>query len=62
MAWSQRVLGAPPPFLPHDTEVVWEVAAHRYLFIAVRPEHAGHAMHTLFACDFALRSSSATAS
>lgn len=54
-AWYQRLLGAPPTFLPNDTEAVWEVADHRYLFIEVRPEHAGHAMHTIFAGDFDAR-------
>lgn len=44
-AWYERLLGAPPSFLPNDTEAVWELADHRYVFIEVRPEHAGHAMH-----------------
>ncbi len=30
---------------------MWEVAEHRFLFIVERPEHAGHAMHTLFVGD-----------
>ncbi len=51
-AWYEQLLGAPPSFLPNDTEAVWELADHRYLFIAVRPEHAGHAMHTVFVGDF----------
>ena len=54
-AWYERLLGAPPSFLPNDTEAVWEVAEHRYLFIEVRPAHAGHAMHTLFVSDFDAR-------
>ena len=51
-AWYERLLGAPPSFLPNDTEAVWELARHRYVFIVVRPEHAGHATHTLFVTDF----------
>jgi hypothetical protein len=31
---------------------VWELAEHRFLFIERRPEHAGHAMHTVFVDDF----------
>jgi len=54
-AWYERLLGAPPSFLPNDTEAVWEIADHRYVYIVVRPEHAGHAMHTLFAGDFDAR-------
>jgi catechol 2,3-dioxygenase-like lactoylglutathione lyase family enzyme len=54
-AWYERLLGAPPSFLPNDTEAVWELATHRYLFIEVRPGHAGHAMHTIFVGDFDTR-------
>jgi catechol 2,3-dioxygenase-like lactoylglutathione lyase family enzyme len=54
-AWYERFLGAPPSFLPNDTEAVWELAEHRYMFIEVRPEHAGHAMHTIFVSDFDAR-------
>jgi hypothetical protein len=56
-AWYERFLGAPPAFLPNDTEAVWELAEHRYVFIEVRPEHAGHAMHTVFVSDFDARMS-----
>jgi hypothetical protein len=52
-AWYERL--APPSFLPNDTEAVWELADHRYVFIKVRPEHAGHAMHTFFVGDFDAR-------
>ncbi|HEX6513659.1 MAG TPA: VOC family protein, partial [Chloroflexota bacterium] len=38
-AWYERRLGARASFLPNDTEAVWELADHRYLFIEVRPEH-----------------------
>jgi catechol 2,3-dioxygenase-like lactoylglutathione lyase family enzyme len=51
LAWYERLLGAAPSFLPNETEAVWEVAEHRYLYIDVRPGHAGHAMHTLFVDD-----------
>ena len=46
--WYERLLGFPPTFYPHDTEAVWEVAEHRYVYIVQQPEHAGHALHTLF--------------
>src|SRR5215212_4592134 len=51
LAWYERLLGSAPAFLPNDTEAVWELAEHRYVFIEVRPGHAGHAMHTLFVDD-----------
>ncbi|MEU4220558.1 VOC family protein [Actinoplanes sp. NPDC026623] len=55
VAWYERLLGAPPSFLPNDTEAVWELAEHRYVFIEVRPAHAGHAMHTVFVDDLGSR-------
>jgi hypothetical protein len=55
LAWYERFFGGPPAFFPHDTEAVWEVAEHRYLYIVLAPEHAGHAMHTLFLSDFDAR-------
>lgn len=54
-AWYERLLGAPPSFLPNDAEAVWEVADHRYVYIKVWPEHAGYEMHTLFVGDFDAR-------
>ena len=55
VVWYERLLGAPPAFLPNDIEAVWELAEHRYLYIRVRPEDAGHAVHTLFVSDFDAR-------
>lgn len=48
VTWYEQLLGAAPSFLPNDIEAVWELAEYRYMFIEVRPEHAGHAMHTVF--------------
>ena len=53
--WYERLLGGPPSFLPNDVEAVWEVADHRFLYIELKPEHAGHAMHTLFVDDLDAR-------
>ena len=55
LAWYEQLLGSEPSFLPSDTEAVWELGEHRFVFIEVRPEHAGHAMHTLFVDDFDAR-------
>jgi predicted enzyme related to lactoylglutathione lyase len=52
LAWYERLLGAPPTFVPNDIEAVWELAEHRSVVIEQRPEHAGHAMHTIFVDDF----------
>src|SRR3954467_4355091 len=48
LKWYQQLLGSPPAFFPNDTEAVWELAGHRYLYIVQQAHHAGHAMHTLF--------------
>lgn len=52
LAWYERLLGAPPAFFPNDTEAVWELAEHRYVYVEHLPERAGHAMHTVFVGDF----------
>ena len=51
LAWYERLLGSPPSFVVSDTEAVWELAEHRSVFIEQRPNHAGHAMHTIFVDD-----------
>jgi hypothetical protein len=51
LKWYERLMGSPPAFFPHETDAVWEVAQHRYVYIVQHPEHAGHAKHTLFVDD-----------
>ena len=55
VAWYERFLGASPSFLPNDVEAVWELAEHRFVYIEVRPEHAGHALITIFVDDLDAR-------
>ncbi|MGA4862265.1 VOC family protein [Streptomyces lavendulocolor] len=55
LAWYERLFGSPPAFLPNDTEAVWELAEHRYVYVEHRPGHAGHTMHTLFVDDLDAR-------
>ncbi|MDH2428897.1 VOC family protein [Sphaerisporangium sp. TRM90804] len=50
LKWYERLLGS-PSFFPHDTEAVWELAEHRYVYIVQEPGHAGHARHTIFVDD-----------
>jgi hypothetical protein len=49
--WYERLLGAEPSFIAHATEAVWELAAHRSLFIVEDVEGAGRAIHTIFLDD-----------
>ena len=51
LKWYERLLGAEPSFFPTDSEAVWELAEHRYLYIVQQPQHAGHARLTLFVSD-----------
>ncbi|CAN5156632.1 VOC family protein [soil metagenome] len=54
-AWYEQLLGSGSSFVPTATEAVWELAEHRFVFIEERPEHAGHAMHTIFVDDLDAR-------
>ncbi len=51
LKWYERLWGFPPAFFPHETEAVWQLAEHRYVYIVQQPEYAGHAIHTLFVDD-----------
>jgi hypothetical protein len=42
--WYEQLLGAPPDFFPHDTEAVWKLAEHQYIYIVQIAEQAGHAI------------------
>ena len=51
LPWYERLLGSAPTFVASPTEAVWELAEHRSVFIEERPEHAGHALHTILVDD-----------
>ncbi|GAA3138341.1 hypothetical protein GCM10010466_31600 [Planomonospora alba] len=51
LAWYERLLGTAPAYVAGDTEAVWELAEHRSIFVEHRPEHAGHALVTIFVDD-----------
>lgn len=55
LAWYERVFGTRPAFHPNDTEAVWQVGQHCYVYVKHRPDHAGHALITLFVDDFDAR-------
>jgi hypothetical protein len=38
--WYQALLGSEPAFLPNESEAVWELAEHRYLYFEVLPAAA----------------------
>ena len=49
--WYSRLLGSEPSFIPHETEAVWELAEHRFVFILEDAERAGNATHTVMVED-----------
>jgi hypothetical protein len=51
VAWLEQLLGRSAAFQAHETESVWELAEHRYVYVVLEPEHAGHAMVTAFLGD-----------
>ena len=55
LGWYERLLGSAPAFFPNDTEAVWSIAEHRYLYVQRLPERAGRAMHLLFVDDLDAR-------
>ncbi len=48
LEWYERLFGSPPSFVPNESEAVWELAEHRFVFIEQHPERAGHARHLVF--------------
>jgi hypothetical protein len=55
LPWYEQFFGTQPSFLPNDTEAVWEVAEHRYVYIVQQPERAGHALVLSFVDDLSDR-------
>jgi predicted enzyme related to lactoylglutathione lyase len=51
LAWYETLFGEPPAFFPNDIEAVWKLAENRWVYIKQLPEHAGHAVHTVFVDD-----------
>jgi hypothetical protein len=51
LPWYERFFGGRPAFLPNDTEAVWEVAEHRYVYIVQDPRRAGNALALSFVDD-----------
>jgi predicted enzyme related to lactoylglutathione lyase len=51
LPWYEQLFGRKPSFLPNETEAVWEVAEHRYIYIVQEPERAGNALVLSFVDD-----------
>ena len=51
VAWFESLLGEPAAFVATDTEWVWTVAEHGWIYVLLHPERAGHGMLTVFLDD-----------
>ena len=51
VAWFENLLGEPAEFVATDTEHVWNVNEHGWIYVVLRPERAGRAMVTVFLDD-----------
>lgn len=49
--WYERLFGSEPSFVADETECVWELGEHRFVFIEEDAERAGHAVVTIFVDD-----------
>jgi catechol 2,3-dioxygenase-like lactoylglutathione lyase family enzyme len=45
--WYERLFGREPTFLASETEAVWELGEHRWIYVKQGAEHAGHAEHMI---------------
>ena len=50
-AWYTQLLGDDAR-IGYDTDEAWEIAHGAYLWIYMRPEHAGHALHIMYVREF----------
>lgn len=57
--WYGRLFGDDEPFIPNDTEAVWDLAEDRSVYVELLPERAGHAMVALYVNDLDARVESA---
>ncbi len=51
LEWYPRLLGDVETFDPNDSERVFTLAEHRYVYVVHHPERAGHGLVTLFVED-----------
>ena len=50
-AWYGRLFGAPPTFVAHATECVWDLVEHGSVYINEDPARAGHSAVTILVAD-----------
>lgn len=55
LPWYVQLFGAEPTFLAHETEAVWELAEHRFVYVVQDEGRAGRSAVTLFVDDLDAR-------
>lgn len=51
LEWYEKLLGKAPDIFPNDEEAMWELGDQRFVYVRLRPEHAGHSLVTLMVDD-----------
>jgi hypothetical protein len=51
LPWYERLIGTPPDFFPHDSEAVWHVTEHAWIYLVADAERAGKALLTILVDD-----------
>lgn len=54
-AWYERLLGKPPDFFPHDSEAVWQIAEHAWIYVVADAERTGKGLVTMLVDDLDAR-------
>jgi predicted enzyme related to lactoylglutathione lyase len=49
--WYERLFGAEPSFVPHDTEAVWTLGDGRHVYVVEEADSPGGGRVTLFVDD-----------
>ncbi|MDX6630918.1 MAG: hypothetical protein QOH00_3164, partial [Gaiellales bacterium] len=51
LAWYERLFGKPPDFFPHESEAVWRVIDHAWVYVVADAERAGRGLITILVED-----------
>jgi catechol 2,3-dioxygenase-like lactoylglutathione lyase family enzyme len=51
LGWYERLFGKPPDFLPHESEAVWQITEHAWVYVVADAERAGKALVTVLVDD-----------
>jgi catechol 2,3-dioxygenase-like lactoylglutathione lyase family enzyme len=49
--WYEQLFGEPPFMRPHDTESVWRLEEHAWVYVVEDAERAGHGLLTVMIDD-----------